>query len=377
MGTMAAALVRLLGAQGQEIAGSAASMQTSIAGRVFGGLGPLGAPSRRVHDAVSGRVHGLLHGAFGGVGRLGGVLAEQVPDEVLLASPRGRSLVGAVLGLVGDRVRDVEPDLAWPTVLTPVTPRPDATEVVVLLHGLCETDLAWGMGAGPDRPALPSLLDRPGREVLVATMNSGLRPSELGREVAALLAARAVTPVRVVLVGHSMGGLVARAALRSGTAAGHDWVAACDALVTLGTPHLGAPLERAVAVLVRAGAPVAEVAAVTNWFEQRSAGIRDLRHGVDDDGADPGLRVVAAPLPSHVRLHTVGAALPGRTGVLLGDGLVTRGSAHARGVRQTLEARRGEPLDVVGSHFDLLTDRVVTRHVVGIVEAGSPALEEA
>lgn len=335
MGTMAAALVRLLGAQGQHVEDAAASMHASIAGRVFRALGPLGAPTRAVHDTVAEGVHGLVRASLGGTGWLGGVLAEAVPDEVLLASPRGRTLVGAVLGLIGDRVREEEPDLAWPTVLLGQG-AVSAGEVVVLLHGLCETDLAWSMGATVARPGLAEVLDEPGRSVLVARMNTGLR---------------------------------------AGTAAGHSWVERCDTLVTLGTPHLGAPLEKAVAVLVKAGAPVPEVAAVTNWFEQRSAGIRDLRHGVDDDGAAPGVSVVAAPLPKHVRLHTVGATLRGPAGRVVGDGLVLPGSAHARSVRRPVQARRGPVLDVEGSHFDLLTDPAVTSHVRAIIDVGSPALE--
>ncbi len=385
MGTMAAALARLLGAQGQQIEDSVASMHRAVADRVFGALGPLGTPTRVVHDAISDGVHGAVRASLGGTGRLGGVLASGVPDEVLLASPRGRALVGAVLGLIGDHVAEVEPDLDWPTTLHTASGRavatvggsvavPDAAELVVLLHGLCETELAWSLGSTPERPSLPALLAAPDRVVLQARMNSGRRPADLGRDLAGLLEAAGPSG-RIVLVGHSMGGLVARAALRTGAAAGHAWVGRCDTVVTLGTPHLGAPLEKAVAALVRVGAPVPEVAAVTRWFEQRSAGIRDLRHGVDDDGAAPGVAVVAAPLPPHVRLHTVGAALP-RVGEVLGDGLVRRGSAHARSARRPVMARRGATLDIDGSHFDLLTDPRVTAHVARVVDA-SPALERA
>ncbi len=385
MGTMAAALVRLLGAQGQEISGSVADVHRAVATRVFTALGPLGAPTRVVHDAISEGVHGAVRASFGRAGWLGGLLASGVSDEDLLASARGRAVVGAVLGLVGDDVAQEEPDLAWSTSLfatdgalvtnadAPAS-LPEADEVVVLLHGLCETELAWSLGSTAARPALPTRLRGAGRLVLLARMNTGRRPAALGADLAALLEAGG-TSGRVVLVGHSMGGLVARAALRAGAAAGHGWVARCDSVVTLGTPHLGAPLEKAVAALVRAGAPVPEVAAITRWFEQRSAGIRDLRHGVDDDSDVPGVAVVAAPLPSHVRLHTVGAELP-RVGPLFGDGLVRRGSAHGQGVRRPVIARRGERLHVEGSHFDLLTDPRVTELVVRVV-GSSPALEGA
>ncbi len=387
MGTMAAALGRLLGAQGQEIQDRVVHMQTAVADRVFRALGPFGVPSRVMHDAVSDGVHGAVRAALGGVGHVGGLLAGQVSDEALLASPRGRTLVGIVLGLIGDHVREEEPDLAWPMVmvrdgdvvassdeLAAVAPT-TAGELVVLLHGLCETELVWSLGEGPQRPPLPAVLAGAGREVLLVRMNTGLRPAELGADLASLLEARSGS-ARVVLVGHSLGGLVARAALRSGTAREHSWVGRCDTLVTLGTPHLGAPLEKAVDMLVRAGGLTPEVDAVTRWFDQRSAGIRDLRHGIDDAGAEPGVAVVAAPLPAHVRLHTVGAALRGTAGAVVGDGLVRPVSAHARGLRRPLQARRGEPLDVTGSHFDLLCDPTVTTHVARVVGGGpSPALQ--
>lgn len=51
----------------------------------------------------------------------------------------------------------------------------------------------------------------------------------------------AVSDYQVVLVGHSMGGLVCRAYLES-VGASDSWRENIRALVTLGTPHLGAPL---------------------------------------------------------------------------------------------------------------------------------------
>jgi hypothetical protein len=42
-----------------------------------------------------------------------------------------------------------------------------------------------------------------------------------------------------------MGGLVARSALHQAAAAGQDWPGRVQRLVCLGTPHHGAPLERA------------------------------------------------------------------------------------------------------------------------------------
>jgi hypothetical protein len=110
-------------------------------------------------------------------------------------------------------------------------------------------------------------------------------------------------------------------------------------MVFLGTPHHGAPLERAgnwVDIVLGAtpyAAPFARLGKV------RSAGITDLRHGclLDEDwvGRDRFARRAdrrqPVPLPEGVRCATVAASLgPPGGGLkqrLLGDGLVPLDSA--------------------------------------------------
>ena len=48
----------------------------------------------------------------------------------------------------------------------------------------------------------------------------------------------------IVLLGHSMGGLIARSACHYGLIEKRDWLGRVSTLITLGTPHHGAPLER-------------------------------------------------------------------------------------------------------------------------------------
>lgn len=101
----------------------------------------------------------------------------------------------------------------------------------------------------------------------------------------ALLHAWPVPLSELVIIGHSMGGLVARSACHFGAVAHHDWLRRLDKLVFLGTSHHGAPLERggnSVDMLLgisRYTAPFARLGKV------RSAGITDPRHGnlVDRD----------------------------------------------------------------------------------------------
>jgi pimeloyl-ACP methyl ester carboxylesterase len=145
--------------------------------------------------------------------------------------------------------------------------------------------------------------------------------------MAQLLAAWPVPLERLVLLGHSMGGLVARSALAQAQDAGQTWPQQVSDLVCLGTPHSGAPLERAGhgldVILERTpyAAPLARLGKV------RSAGITDLRHGhcLAHDRPCP------LPDPAHTRSWAIAAQWGADSGALssrlVGDGLVPLASA--------------------------------------------------
>ncbi len=48
----------------------------------------------------------------------------------------------------------------------------------------------------------------------------------------------------LVIIGHSMGGLVARSACHYAAQARNEWLRRLDKIIFIGTPHHGAPLER-------------------------------------------------------------------------------------------------------------------------------------
>jgi Concanavalin A-like lectin/glucanases superfamily/PGAP1-like protein len=79
---------------------------------------------------------------------------------------------------------------------------------------------------------------------------------------------------RVVLVGHSMGGLVGRGALLD-----PDVAARVLGLVTLGTPHAGAPI--ADPNVWRAIPFDHDLSSAISWWRTRTAGARDMRPGSD------------------------------------------------------------------------------------------------
>jgi pimeloyl-ACP methyl ester carboxylesterase len=210
--------------------------------------------------------------------------------------------------------------------------------IVVLAHGLCMNDGQW-LRDGHDHGA--ALARDCGLTPVYLHYNSGRRVSENGREfgemLEALVRAWPEPGARLTIVGHSMGGLVARSACHYSTLSGHSWPRRLDHLVFLGTPHLGAPLERAGAYadflmgISPYSAPFARLGKV------RSAGIKDLRHGnLRDEDLQAGARAHRAglPLPQGVACYAIAASKQARSpnagSRVRGDGLVPVASALGR-----------------------------------------------
>lgn len=216
-----------------------------------------------------------------------------------------------------------------------------SAKVLVFVHGLCMTDLQWT--GGDDHYGIALSRDL-GYTPVYLHYNSGLHISTNGRQFAALLDTLIQEwpqPVEEIsIIGHSMGGLVARSACYYAPAAGYTWPQHLRKLIFLGTPQHGAPLERtgnwAETILNSTPytAPFGRIGA------KRSAGITDLRYGslVDEDweGRDrftlepiDNRRIVA--LPPDVACYAIAAMLGTQTddlkNRLLGDGLVPLESA--------------------------------------------------
>jgi pimeloyl-ACP methyl ester carboxylesterase len=235
---------------------------------------------------------------------------------------------------------------------------------VVFVHGLCESDAAWGIRREARGGTYATrVLDGLGATPVTIRYNTGLHVSENGRRLDALLEELATTwPVaidRLALVGHSMGGLVIRSAAHSAAERGHRWPELVDTTISLGTPHTGAPLEQATHLLTYTLNAFPESRPVGAVLGARSAGIKDLRHGrlVDaewdtlDADALRGFTRADVPLIAGADHHVVAATLTESAGHpvarALGDLLVLAPSAHS------LET---ESRTHVGGHdhFDLL-----------------------
>ncbi|MFA4928687.1 MAG: hypothetical protein WC558_09220 [Patulibacter sp.] len=317
-------------------------------------------------------------------------------DDTALRDQRfGATAIGALNGAFGDRFAPVDSALAVPMTLRhdardlPIDPEslrrafPLASgRVAVLVHGLGMTDDAW-TARDHRQTAYADVLRRElGMAVLTVRYNSGRRIAANGLELASLLerlSAAWPDGIRdLSLIGHSMGGLVCRSATHVAADSGHRWIDELDHVVLLGSPLLGASLERAAATAASLLDRLPESRFVGALLNLRSDGVLDLRDGTLTDDHHPprndpwpwGERGAAVPLLPGVQHHVVAATLAKNpeawwAAKVLGDLLVTPSSASsaARGVRRLLFA--ADDVVTLGglSHFDLLHHHEVARHL--------------
>ena len=365
--------------------GGIGHMHRAIAERAFRATGPGGVVARTVHDGVTRGVYaglGLGTRALGAAAQAA-VARREVPE--LSITPRGSALIAAVAGLRGDALEAEGSPLHQPMAVrvngAPVPPRaealaaafPDTTDrIVVFLHGLMETEFSWGASETYGTRLARDL----GWTPVYVRYNSGRRISHNGRSLSelmeALVAAWPVEVERIALVGHSMGGLVARSACHRAAEDGADWVARMRHSVSLGSPHMGAPLEQAVHVLSAGLAALPETRVFANFLRRRSGGIRDLRQGslVDEDwtGCDPdALRAAACaevPLCEGATHCFVSATITRSErhplGRLLGDVLVLTPSASGRSRTRRIPFDEEDGMHLGGAHhFALLNHPAV------------------
>jgi pimeloyl-ACP methyl ester carboxylesterase len=353
-----------------------------VAARAFGLIGPAALPTRAVHDRVAGTIYGALRAAATGLGRgIAAAAALTVPASTqdLSRTPRGANLVGAVNGIVGDRlaeegsgaairlaVRVDGRDLALDAG-TVAAAYPGATgRVVVFLHGLCGSEHSWTPPGGPELSFGARLHADLGYTPVFVRYNSGLHVSANGRALSAVLeelvASWPVEPTELVLIGHSMGGLLARSACHYGSRERADWTELVRHVICLGTPHLGAPLEKVVNAATNGLSLLMETRSLATFLNRRSAGIKDLRFGavVDEDwlDRDPDAflqdHTVSVPLLGTARHHALAATVTADrrhpAGRMLGDLLVRLPSATGQGRRRSLPFELDPDHHVGGIH---------------------------
>jgi pimeloyl-ACP methyl ester carboxylesterase len=392
----------------EELAGAVDGLHSihgSIAGRAFRPSGVGGAPAHWLHDRVTGAVYGGLKGSARGIGRVAdGALARRrhVGARVVSTTPRGAAVVATINGLIGDTLERRQSALHQPMALRvhgePVgTERealaaayPNATpRLVVFLHGLMETEFSWRWGTRATGESYGTLLERElGMTPVYVRYNSGRHISENGQSLADLLedvvGSWPVPVTEVALVGHSMGGLVARSGAYRADLERKVWPTLVRQIVSLGTPHMGAPLEQAVHYASAGLNLVPETRPFSRFLRRRSGGIRDLRQGslVDEDWRerDPDLlraeAIAEVPLLSGVTHCFVTATITRSPrhplGRLIGDCLVLQASGSGRSRTRRIGFDEAYGHHVGGAHhFALLNHPAVYDKLRDWLKAGS------
>ncbi len=292
----------------------------------------------------------------------------------------GDTALGVVNGVIGDYLHDRENGLdlgmrlrygdRYLTTSERKSPLllPEATnKLVVFVHGVTCTEWSWSLKAeeyhGDPTVNFGTMLRRDlGYTPIYVRYNSGRHISENGRvlneRLDDLLKSYPQEVEELVLIGHSMGGLVVRSACHIAETESREWLSSLKKVVLIAAPHDGAPLEKfgdlATSILKIVDHPGAQIPAKV--INARSAGIKDLRRGYltekewrgrdPDDSQDSGK--VEVPLLDGVAYcfiaSTITKAERHPIGSLIGDMLVRLPSA-------TGLATRNESFDIEVNRF--------------------------
>ncbi len=305
-------------------------MHHAIARPWFSFAGPATAGLHRIHHTCASGMYRLV--------RLGGSAVAAAVDRGAVAdSPGADSATAVARALWGDdperpvgsdtTIRDATGSVLLPTIDELADTFPDAKHrLIVLIHGLGQTERSW--------EGITTSLGG-GSSLVRIRYNTGLPVSSSAADVASLLDQVVehwpVEVHEVILIGYSMGGLVARSAVNQAHTSNQIWVSDTRRVITIAAPLLGSPIEKGAEALARGLAIVPQTRPLAEFVSSRSQGIKDLRHG----------SAVDAVLPDHIEHHCIAAVVtedPNHpVGRLLGDFVVRATSATGRGRHRSIE----------------------------------------
>lgn len=245
-------------------------------------------------------------------------------------------------------------------------------KILLLVHGSCMNDLQWTRKEHNHGTALAEELEL---TPVYLHYNSGRHVSTNGKELSnrleELIQHWPISIEELTIVAHSMGGLVTRSAVHYGQQAQKKWTMHLKKMLFLGTPHHGAPLEKAGNYLdvILEAIPYAKPFARLGKI--RSAGVTDLRYGnlVDEDWEDKNRFDKQAdhrqpiPLPEQVVCYSIAGVAGQKTESVsakwIGDNMVGLKSAlgqHKDPVRDLCFKKENTCISVETTHSDLLSN---------------------
>ena len=329
------------------------------------------------HNAITAGVYAAIHHGTGGL--LGAAaLLEKHATGYAPGEPPGRLASGlrsALNGAFGDHLAASKNLLAISMSIhvdgAPIPLDADSMHAAfpqagkrlcVFIHGLSYDEHCWEADDAAAKSEVnfgQQLYTEFGHTPVYLRYNTGLPIADNGAQLAILLEelleAWPQPDCELLIIGHSMGGLIALGACQQAAAEDMAWPQSMSMLICLGSPNLGSPVERlghlatSMLHLSKTTAPLGKIAAA------RSQGIKDLRHG-------PGApRKTAAH--HHVAFRFLGGSLAEDLehpfGEFFGDGLVTLGSATAHEIDGDVQSAK---LGNIG-HMALTNDVRVYRQI--------------
>jgi pimeloyl-ACP methyl ester carboxylesterase len=347
-----------------------------------------GVVSKTVYSGIQSLISGLREGSDKSFSLFAGESSTSP-----YSAGRGLAFRSIINGVCGDHLEASNNVLAAPMRFTTPEVAPELSKarlesaiaqaspnIAVYVHGLCLSTQSWARNNG--HSIGDKLKESAGLTPLYLQYNTGQHISTNGRELAEkltkLIQAWPVPVESLSLIGHSMGGLVIRSACWYAEQEGHGWPRKLKRVLFLGTPHHGAPLEKAGSLLTTAMSASPYLAPL-DFGKHRSAGIKDLRHGnlLNEDwrekcpgapGQDTRRPVPLLPNVDYYFIAaTIGREPHGLLAYAFGDLLVRSGSAIG------YHADQQRSLDINPdncrilnrrNHFDLLSDATVHEQIV-------------
>ena len=348
-------------------------------------------------SGITGLVYASIHAVTQLLGKgVDTALATLQPslESAEAGSQKREAFLAALNGILGDHLLASNNPLATPMSLRyrgealnwPASPStPEATgKVLLLIHGLCMNDLQWQtQDKGQIVDHGETLASALSLTPVYVRYNSGLHISQNGQELSEqleqLLTNWPVPMEELTVVAHSMGGLLIRSAVHYAHQHALRWPELLKSIVFLGTPHHGAPLERAGNRIDALLGSTPFTAPFARLGKLRSAGITDLRYGflLDDDwqGRDRFQRKTdtrrRVTLPEGVACYAIAATRAASRSILadrlIGDGLVPLRSALGQhhNAELTLKfSKSSQRIFFRTKHIELLRSSEVTRQIL-------------
>jgi pimeloyl-ACP methyl ester carboxylesterase len=212
-------------------------------------------------------------------------------------------------------------------------------KILLMIHGSCMSDIQWNHKNRNHGETLSEELDK---TPIYLNYNSGKHIStngkDLNKNLQKLVKNWPVPVEEIVIIAHSMGGLLTRSALYYADQNNNKWRKHLKRVVFLGTPHHGSHLERIGNYMDLLLESLPYLKPFARLGKIRSAGVTDLRYGnlVDEDWQHSGRFERKGDQRKHIQLPnkieffavaaTIGKETAGSTRIF-GDNLVEVKSA--------------------------------------------------